>query len=74
VKPWTFTTYTVAAFACSGLAVALLIFNAATANSMLSTLLPVAIGALVLGGIFSVRARVLRYRSRDITKRDNTKR
>ena len=74
MKPWTFTTYTVAAFACSGLAVALLIFNAATANSMLSTLLPVAIGDLVVGGIFSVHARVLRYRSRDITKRDNTKR
>jgi len=69
VKSWSFTTYTVAAFACSGFAVALLIVNAATGNSMLSTLLPVAIGALVLGGILSVRARVLRYRSRDITKR-----
>ena len=69
MKSWSFTTYTVAAFACSGFAVALLIVNAATCNSMLSTLLPVAIGALVLGGILSVRARVLRYRSRDITKR-----
>jgi hypothetical protein len=69
VKSWTFTTYTVAAFACSGFALALLILNAATGNEMLSTLLPVSIGALVLGGIFSVRARVLRYRNRDITKR-----
>lgn len=69
MKSWTFTTYTVAAFACSGFALALLILNAATGNEMLSTLLPVSIGALVLGGIFSVRARVLRYRNRDITKR-----
>ena len=69
MKSWTFTTYTVAAFACSGFALALLILNAATGNEMLSTLLPVSIGALVLGGIFSVRARVLRYRYRDITKR-----
>jgi ribose/xylose/arabinose/galactoside ABC-type transport system permease subunit len=68
VKSWSFTTYTVAAFACSGLAVALLIVNAATANAMLGTLMPIAIAALVLGGILSVRARVLRYRSRDITK------
>lgn len=69
MKPWSFTTYTIAAFACSGLAVALLIFNAATGNEMLPVLLPIAVGALVLGGILSVRARVLRYRSRDITKR-----
>ncbi|WP_130178944.1 hypothetical protein [Cryobacterium sp. SO1] len=69
MKPWTFTTYTIAAFACSGLALALLILNAFTGNEMLSTLLPLAIGALVLGGIFSVRARVLRYRNRDITRR-----
>ena len=69
MKSWTFTTYTVAAFACSGFALALLILNAATGNEMLSTLLPVSIGALVLGGTFSVRARVLRYRNRDITKR-----
>ncbi|MET0956298.1 MAG: hypothetical protein ABWY68_10140 [Cryobacterium sp.] len=69
MKSWSFTTYTVAAFACSGLAVALLIVNAATNNSMLGILLPVAVVALVIGGILSVRARVLRYRSRDITKR-----
>lgn len=69
MKSWSFTTYTVAAFACSGLAVALLILNAATNSVMLGTLLPVAVAALVLGGILSVRARVLRYRTRDITKR-----
>ena len=69
MKSWSFTTYTVAAFACSGLAVALLIVNAATNNSLLGILLPVAVVALVTGGILSVRARVLRYRSRDITKR-----
>ncbi|MEC5184792.1 hypothetical protein RCH12_002262 [Cryobacterium sp. MP_3.1] len=69
MKTWSFTTYTVAAFACSGFAVALMIVNAATGNTMLTTLLPVAIGALVLGGILSVRARVLRYRGRDITRR-----
>ena len=68
MKSWSFTTYTVAAFACSGLAVALLIVNAATNSVMLGTLLPVAVAALVLGGILSVRARVLRYRTRDITK------
>ena len=69
MKSWSFTTYTVAAFACSGLAVALLILNAATNSVMIGTLLPVAVAALVLGGILSVRARVLRYRTRDITKR-----
>ncbi|WEO76308.1 hypothetical protein BJQ94_13165 [Cryobacterium sp. SO2] len=69
MKSWTFTTYTVAAFACSGLAVALLIVNAATNSVMLSVLLPVAIVALVAGGILSVRARLLRYRDRDLTKR-----
>ena len=68
VKTWTFTTYTIAAFACSGLAVVLLIVNAATENQYLSFLLPVAVVALVLGGILSVRARLLRYRERDITK------
>jgi len=69
VKSWTFTTYTVAAFACSGLAVALLIINAATNNTLLGVLLPIAVLALVAGGILSVRARLLRYRERDITKR-----
>lgn len=69
MKSWSFTTYTVAAFACSGLAVVLLIVNAATQNVMLGTFLPVAVALLVLGGIFSVRARVLRYRTRDITNR-----
>jgi predicted lysophospholipase L1 biosynthesis ABC-type transport system permease subunit len=69
VKSWTFTTYTIAAFACSGLAVALLIVNAATNNTLLGVLLPIAILALLAGGILSVRARLLRYRERDITKR-----
>ena len=69
MKSWTFTTYTVAAFACSGLAVALLIINAATNNTLLGVLLPIAVLALVAGGILSVRARLLRYRERDITKR-----
>jgi hypothetical protein len=68
VKNWTFTTYTIAAFCCSGLAVLLLIVNAVTGNQYLSILLPVAIVSLVVGGILSVRARVLRYRSRDITR------
>jgi membrane protein DedA with SNARE-associated domain len=68
VKNWTFTTYTIAAFCCSGLAVLLLIVNAVTGSQHVSFLLPVAVVALVLGGILSIRARVLRYRSRDITK------
>lgn len=68
MKSWTFTTYTIAAFACSGLAVALLIVNAATNNTLLSVLLPIAIVALLAGGVLSVRARLLRYRERDITK------
>ncbi|MCU1445096.1 MAG: hypothetical protein JWP54_754 [Cryobacterium sp.] len=69
VKTWTFTTYTIAAFTCSGLAVLLLIVNAVTANQYLSVLLPVAVVALVAGGILSVRARLLRYRARDTPKR-----
>ena len=69
VKTWTFTTYTIAAFACSGLAVLLLIVNAATANEFLPGLLPVAVAALVAGGILSARARWLRYHARDSTKR-----
>lgn len=69
MKSWSFATYTVAAFVCSGLAVVLLIVNALTNSVMLGTLLPVAVVALALGGILSVRARVLRYRSRDTTKR-----
>jgi hypothetical protein len=69
VKNWTFTTYTIAAFSCSGLAVLLLIVNAVTANQFLSVLLPVAVFALVAGGILSVRARLLRYRARDTPKR-----
>jgi ribose/xylose/arabinose/galactoside ABC-type transport system permease subunit len=69
VKTWTFTTYTIAAFCCSGLAVLLLIVNAVTANQHLSLLLPIAVAALVIGGILSVRARLLRYRARDTTKR-----
>lgn len=68
MKNWTFTTYTIAAFACSGLTVLLLIVNAVTANQYLSFLLPVAVVVLVIGGILSVRARLLRYRERDITK------
>ena len=69
MKNWTFTTYTIAAFSCSGLAVLLLIVNAVTANAYLSVLLPVAVAALVTGGILSVRARLLRYRARDTSKR-----
>ncbi|WP_297367471.1 hypothetical protein [Cryobacterium sp.] len=69
MKTWTFTTYTIAAFTCSGLAVLLLIVNAVTANQYLSVLLPVAVVALVAGGILSVRARLLRYRARDTPKR-----
>lgn len=69
MKNWTFTTYTIAAFSCSGLAVLLLIVNAVTANAYLSVLLPVAVAALVTGGILSVRARLLRYRARDTPKR-----
>ena len=69
VKTWTFTTYTIAAFCCSGLAVLLLIVNAVTANAYLTVLLPVAVVILVIGGILSVRARLLRYRARDTSKR-----
>lgn len=65
MKSWSFTTYTVAAFAFSGLAVAILIFNAFTENQWMSVLLPVAVVLLVIGGILSVRARLLRYRNRD---------
>ena len=64
MKTWTFTTYTIAAFCCSGLAVLLLIVNAVTANAYLSVLLPVAVAALVTaalenGGRDNVTAIVL---------------
>jgi hypothetical protein len=64
VKSWTFNTCALSGFACSSVAVILLVLNAVTGASMTSVLLPVAIVALVIGGAFSVRAHLLWIRGR----------
>lgn len=64
VKNWTFNTVALAGLACSAFAVLLLVVNAATGNRFLAVLLPVAVLALLAGGILSVRARLLRFRGR----------
>jgi hypothetical protein len=69
VKHWTFNTFAIAGFLSSGLAVTLLIVNALSANRFVAVLLPVAVVLLVVGGVMSVRAHLLRYRSRSKTLR-----
>ncbi len=64
VKNWSFNTVALAGFASSGFAVLLLVVNAVTRNQFLPVLLPIAILALLAGGILSVRARLLRFRGR----------
>lgn len=64
MKSWSFNTCALSGFGCSSLAVLLLVLNAVTGSTMIGTLLPTAIVALVIGGAFSVRAHLLWIRGR----------
>ncbi|MFT2815541.1 hypothetical protein [Leifsonia sp. A12D58] len=62
MKHWSFNTCAIAGFAFSTVAVLLLIVNALTGNTMIAVVLPIAGVSLLIGGAFSVRAHLLRYK------------
>ena len=59
MKNWSFNTCAIAGFSFSTFAVALVIFNAVTANLFLNLLLSLAGVSLLIGGTLSVRAHFL---------------
>lgn len=64
MKHWTFNTFAIAGFSSSALAVTLMIINALTGSRSVAVLLPVAVVALAVGGVMSVRAHLLWLRGR----------
>ena len=69
MKHLTFNVCAIAGLGFSGLAVLLLLANLLSANQFVDVILPVAIGSLLVGGAFSVRARLLASRGHGPAKR-----
>ena len=59
MKHLTFNVCAIAGLGFSGLSVLLLVANLISANQFVDVILPVAVVSLVIGGAFSVRARLL---------------
>lgn len=59
LKDWSFNTCGIAGFACCAIALGILYLNAITHNAFVSVAVPLAIVALVAGGIATARARWL---------------
>ncbi|WP_146071121.1 hypothetical protein [Cryobacterium sp. Y57] len=59
MKHLTFNVCAIAGLAFSGLAVLLLLANLLSGNQFVDVVLPAAVVSLVIGGAFSVRARLL---------------
>ncbi|TFD25194.1 MULTISPECIES: hypothetical protein [Cryobacterium] len=69
MKHLTFTVCAIAGLAFSGLAVLLLLANLLSSNQFVDVILPAAVVSLVVGGAFSVRARLLSAKGHGPTKR-----
>ncbi len=69
MKHLTFTVCAIAGLAFSGLAVLLLLANVLSDNQFVDGILPAAVIALVIGGAFSIRARLLSAGGRGPKKR-----
>jgi hypothetical protein len=64
VKHLTFNVCAIAGLGFSGLAVLLLLANLLSDNQFVDLILPAAIVSLVIGGAFSIRARLLSARGK----------
>ncbi|MDJ0348155.1 hypothetical protein [Cryobacterium sp. PH29-G1] len=69
MKYLTFNVCAIAGLGFSGLAVLLLLANLLSGNRFVDAILPAAIVSLVVGGAFSVRARLLSARGNGPAKR-----
>jgi len=69
VKHLTFTVCAIAGLAFSGLAVLLLLANLLSGNAFVDVILPAAVVSLVIGGAFSIRARLLSAKGHGPAKR-----
>lgn len=69
MKHLTFNVCAIAGLAFSGLAVLLLLANLLSSNQFVDVILPAAVVSLVVGGAFSVRARLLSAKGHGPTKR-----
>jgi hypothetical protein len=69
VKYLTFTVCAIAGLGFSGLAVLLLLANLISGNQFVDVILPTAVVSLVVGGAFSVRARLLSAKGHGPAKR-----
>ena len=69
MKHLTFNVCAISGLAFSGLAVLLLLANLLSGNQFVDVILPAAVVSLVIGGAFSVRARLLSAKGHRPTKR-----
>ena len=69
MKHLTFNVCAIAGLAFSGLAVLLLLANLLSGNQFVDVILPAAVISLVVGGAFSVRARLLSAKGNGPAKR-----
>ncbi|TFD91252.1 MULTISPECIES: hypothetical protein [Cryobacterium] len=69
MKHLTFNVCAIAGLAFSGLAVLLLLANLLSGNQFVDVILPAAVVSLVVGGAFSVRARLLSGKGHGPAKR-----
>ena len=69
MKHLTFNVCAIAGLAFSGLAVLLLLANLISGNQFVDVVLPAAVVSLVVGGAFSVRARLLSAKGHGPAKR-----
>ena len=69
MKNLTFNVCAIAGLGFSGLAVLLLVGNLISGNQFVDVILPAAVVSLVIGGAFSVRARLLSAKGNGPKKR-----
>lgn len=69
MKHLTFNVCAIAGLGFSGLAVLLLVSNLISGNQFVDVILPAAVVSLVIGGAFSVRARLLAAKGNGPKKR-----
>ncbi|WP_129590413.1 hypothetical protein [Cryobacterium aureum] len=69
MKHLTFNVCAISGLAFSGLAVLLLLANLLSSNQFVDVILPAAVVSLLIGGAFSVRARLLSAKGHGPAKR-----